>query len=104
MSPLKKNKANPKPRRPTKFWTIEEVDALREGVKEYDGNTLKLGSPLYYMFIAFVILLLLLLCRHGKSWKYIKDANPVVFAERTEVRECTFIIYSSEFYIYMPMY
>ncbi|KAG2272901.1 hypothetical protein Bca52824_067456 [Brassica carinata] len=56
VSPLKKNKANPKPRRPTKFWTIEEVDALREGVKE-----------------------------HGKSWKYIKDANPVVFAERTEV-------------------
>ncbi|KAF2563830.1 hypothetical protein F2Q70_00014788 [Brassica cretica] len=43
-------------RRRKKFWTPEEVEALREGVKEY-----------------------------GKSWKNIKNANPVVFAERTEV-------------------
>lgn len=43
-------------RRPKKFWTPEEVEALREGVKEY-----------------------------GKSWKAIKNANPAVFAERTEV-------------------
>ncbi|CAF1892206.1 unnamed protein product [Brassica napus] len=42
-------------RRRKKFWTPEEVEALREGVKEY-----------------------------GKSWKDIKNANPVVFAERTE--------------------
>ncbi|KAF8083794.1 hypothetical protein N665_0751s0010 [Sinapis alba] len=39
-----------------KFWTPEVVEALREGEKEY-----------------------------GKSWKDIKNANPAVFAERTEV-------------------
>ncbi|VVB16444.1 unnamed protein product [Arabis nemorensis] len=54
VSPLKKENSNV--RRPKKFWTPEEVEALREGVKEY-----------------------------GKSWKDIKNANPAVFAERTEV-------------------
>ncbi|XP_013716715.2 uncharacterized protein LOC106435082 isoform X1 [Brassica napus] len=54
VSPLKKT--NSPVRRPKKFWTPEEVEALRAGVKEY-----------------------------GKSWKDIKNANPAVFAERTEV-------------------
>ncbi|KAF8102525.1 hypothetical protein N665_0198s0225 [Sinapis alba] len=49
-------KTNSPVRRPKKFWTPEEVEALREGVKEY-----------------------------GKSWKDIKNSNPEVFAERTEV-------------------
>ncbi|CAF1767904.1 unnamed protein product [Brassica napus] len=53
VSPLKKT--NSPVRRPKKFWTPEEVEALRAGVKEY-----------------------------GKSWKDIKNANPAVFAERTE--------------------
>jgi len=48
--------AKPHVRRPKKFWKPEEVEALREGVKEY-----------------------------GKSWKDIKNGNPTVFAERTEV-------------------
>ncbi|CAN7003009.1 hypothetical protein IGI04_020999 [Brassica rapa subsp. trilocularis] len=56
VSPLKKKRANPAPRRIKKFWTPEEVAVLREGVKEY-----------------------------GKSWKEIKNANPEVLAERTEV-------------------
>ncbi|XP_006401098.2 uncharacterized protein LOC18018067 isoform X2 [Eutrema salsugineum] len=43
-------------RRRKKFWTPEEEKALREGVKEY-----------------------------GKSWKDIKNANPAVLGERTEV-------------------
>ncbi|KAL1217581.1 hypothetical protein V5N11_004744 [Cardamine amara subsp. amara] len=46
----------PHVRRLKKFWTPEEVEALTGGVKEY-----------------------------GKSWKDIKNANPAVFAERTEV-------------------
>ncbi|CAA7032341.1 unnamed protein product [Microthlaspi erraticum] len=54
VSPLKK--ATSPVRRPKKFWTPEEVEALREGVKDF-----------------------------GKSWKDIKNANPAVFAERTEV-------------------
>ncbi|KAF3565044.1 hypothetical protein DY000_02017781 [Brassica cretica] len=54
VSPLKKT--NSPVRRPKKFWTPEEVEALRAGVKVY-----------------------------GKSWKDIKNANPAVFAERTEV-------------------
>ncbi|KFK27363.1 hypothetical protein AALP_AA8G373200 [Arabis alpina] len=54
VSPLKKENSNA--RRPKKFWTPEEVEGLREGVKEY-----------------------------GRSWKDIKNANPTVFAERTEV-------------------
>ncbi|CAH8366086.1 unnamed protein product [Eruca vesicaria subsp. sativa] len=49
-------KVEPAVRRRKKFWTPEEEAALREGVKEY-----------------------------GKSWKEIKNANPAVFAERTEV-------------------
>jgi hypothetical protein len=57
VSPLKKGGlAKPHVRRPKKFWKPEEVEALREGVKEY-----------------------------GKSWKDIKNGNPTVFAERTEV-------------------
>nr|VDD47332.1 unnamed protein product [Brassica oleracea] len=56
VSPLKKKRANPAARRIKKFWTPEEEAVLREGVKEY-----------------------------GKSWKEIKNANPEVFAERTEV-------------------
>ncbi|KAF2548471.1 hypothetical protein F2Q70_00023989 [Brassica cretica] len=56
VSPLKKKRANPATRRIKKFWTPEEEAVLREGVKEY-----------------------------GKSWKEIKNANPEVFAERTEV-------------------
>ncbi|KAF8107675.1 hypothetical protein N665_0118s0042 [Sinapis alba] len=56
VSPLKKKKANPSTRRQKKFWTPEEEAALREGVKE-----------------------------NGKSWKYIKNANPTLFADRTEV-------------------
>lgn len=57
VSPLKKGRLEtPRPRRPMKFWTPEEVAALREGVKEY-----------------------------GKSWKDIKNSNPVVFADRSEV-------------------
>ncbi|CAE6247380.1 unnamed protein product [Arabidopsis arenosa] len=57
VSPLKKGGlAKPHVRRPKKFWTPEEVEALREGVKEY-----------------------------GKSWKDIKNGNPALFAERTEV-------------------
>lgn len=40
VSPLKKcGLAKPHVRRPKKFWTPEEVEALREGVKEY-ANTL----------------------------------------------------------------
>ncbi|CAH2069542.1 unnamed protein product, partial [Thlaspi arvense] len=54
VSPLKMVKSPA--RRPKKFWTPEEVEALREGVKEY-----------------------------GRSWKDIKNANPAVFRERTEV-------------------
>ncbi|CAN8253163.1 unnamed protein product [Cochlearia groenlandica] len=54
VSPMKKGSSNI--RRPKKFWSLEEVEALREGVKEY-----------------------------GKSWKNIKNANPAVFGERTEV-------------------
>nr|VDD17927.1 unnamed protein product [Brassica rapa] len=54
VSPLKK--INSTVRRPKKFWTPEEVEALRAGVKEY-----------------------------GKAWKDIKNANPAVLAERTEV-------------------
>ncbi|VVA96217.1 unnamed protein product [Arabis nemorensis] len=54
VSPLKK--VEPRLRRPVKFWTNEEVEVLREGVKQ-----------------------------HGKSWKFIKDSNPVVLADRTEV-------------------
>ncbi|KAG5409053.1 hypothetical protein IGI04_005372 [Brassica rapa subsp. trilocularis] len=54
ISPLKS--ADSFVRRRKKFWTPEEVEALREGVKEY-----------------------------GKSWKDIKNANPAVFAKRTEV-------------------
>ncbi|XP_048598925.1 uncharacterized protein LOC106388208 isoform X1 [Brassica napus] len=54
VSPLKK--INSPVRRPKKFWTPEEVEALRAGVKEY-----------------------------GKAWKDIKNANPAVLAERTEV-------------------
>ncbi|KFK37707.1 hypothetical protein AALP_AA3G018600 [Arabis alpina] len=46
----------PRPRRPTKFWTPEEEEALREGVKKY-----------------------------GKAWKHIKNLNPDVLADRTEV-------------------
>ncbi|CAN7067261.1 unnamed protein product [Brassica rapa subsp. trilocularis] len=53
VSPLKK--INSPVRRPKKFWTPEEVEALRAGVKEY-----------------------------GKAWKDIKNANPAVLAERTE--------------------
>ncbi|CAE5957590.1 unnamed protein product [Arabidopsis arenosa] len=57
VSPLKKGRLErPRPRRPMKFWTPEEVAALREGVKEY-----------------------------GKSWKDIKNSNPVVLADRSEV-------------------
>jgi len=57
VSPLKKGRLErPRPRRPMKFWTSEEVAALREGVKEY-----------------------------GKSWKDIKNSYPVVFADRSEV-------------------
>ncbi|KAJ0237046.1 SANT/Myb domain-containing protein [Hirschfeldia incana] len=57
VSPLKKKrKASPLPRKKKKFWTPEEVEALRQGIKE-----------------------------HGKSWKYIKNSNPVVFADRTGV-------------------
>ncbi|EOA36593.1 hypothetical protein CARUB_v10011791mg [Capsella rubella] len=57
VSPLKKVRLErPRPRRLMKFWTPEEVEALREGVKEY-----------------------------GKSWKDIKNSNPVVLADRTEV-------------------
>ncbi|CAH8280094.1 unnamed protein product [Arabidopsis lyrata] len=57
VSPLKMGGlAKPHVRRPKKFWTPEEVEALREGVKEY-----------------------------GKSWKDIKNGNPALFAERTEV-------------------
>ncbi|CAL9215148.1 unnamed protein product [Arabidopsis halleri] len=57
VSPLKKGRLDrPRPRRPMKFWTPEEVAALREGVKEY-----------------------------GKSWKDIKNSNPVVLADRSEV-------------------
>ncbi|XP_010453578.1 PREDICTED: uncharacterized protein LOC104735470 isoform X1 [Camelina sativa] len=57
VSPLKKGGlAKSHVRRPKKFWTHEEVEALREGVKEY-----------------------------GRSWKDIKNGNPAVFAERTEV-------------------
>ncbi|KAF3587439.1 hypothetical protein F2Q69_00032382 [Brassica cretica] len=64
VSPLKKKRANPAARRIKKFWTPEEEAVLREGVKEY-----------------------------GKSWKEIKNANPEVFAERTEVREhVTFVL------------
>ncbi|XP_010483423.1 PREDICTED: uncharacterized protein LOC104761934 isoform X2 [Camelina sativa] len=66
VSPLKKGGlAKSHVRRPKKFWTPEEVEALREGVKEY-GNTL-------------------CLVLYGKSWKDIKNGNPAVFAERTEV-------------------
>ncbi|XP_009120342.1 uncharacterized protein LOC103845260 isoform X1 [Brassica rapa] len=54
VSPLKK--INSPVRRPKKFWTPEEVEALRAGVKEY-----------------------------GKAWKDIKNANPAVLAQRTEV-------------------
>ncbi|KAF3501128.1 hypothetical protein F2Q69_00044073 [Brassica cretica] len=61
VSPLKKT--NSPVRRPKKFWTPEEVEALRAGVKEYAA----------------------LFAKYGKSWKDIKNANPAVFAERTEV-------------------
>ncbi|CAA7038574.1 unnamed protein product [Microthlaspi erraticum] len=54
VSPLKKNVK--RPRRPVKFWSREEEEALTEGVKE-----------------------------HGRAWKYIKNSNPLVFADRTEV-------------------
>ncbi|CAN8240505.1 unnamed protein product [Cochlearia groenlandica] len=54
VSPLNKRSCNI--RRVKKFWSLEQVEALREGVKEY-----------------------------GKSWKDIKNANPDVFRERTEV-------------------
>ncbi|XP_010497332.2 PREDICTED: uncharacterized protein LOC104774417, partial [Camelina sativa] len=57
VSPLKKVRLErPRPRRPMKFWTPEEVAALREGVKEF-----------------------------GKSWKDVKNSNPVVLADRSEV-------------------
>ncbi|KAL1218419.1 Telomere repeat-binding factor 2 [Cardamine amara subsp. amara] len=57
VSPLKKGRwEKPRPRRPMKFWTPEEVNALKEGVKEY-----------------------------GKSWKDIKNSNSVVLADRSEV-------------------
>ncbi|CAH8358720.1 unnamed protein product [Eruca vesicaria subsp. sativa] len=49
-------KTNSPVRRTNKYWTPEEVEALREGVKEY-----------------------------GKSWKAIKNANPTVLGDRTEV-------------------
>uniref|UniRef100_M4DV30 HTH myb-type domain-containing protein n=1 Tax=Brassica campestris TaxID=3711 RepID=M4DV30_BRACM len=60
ISPLKS--ADSFVRRRKKFWTPEEVEALREGVKEY-----------------------------GKSWKDIKNANPAVFAKRTEVSMSLFV-------------
>ncbi|ESQ49867.1 hypothetical protein EUTSA_v10022421mg [Eutrema salsugineum] len=57
VSSLKKDKpAKTGFKRPVRHWTPEEVQALRDGVKEY-----------------------------GKSWKDIKKSNPLVFAARTEV-------------------
>uniref|UniRef100_M4CEM8 HTH myb-type domain-containing protein n=1 Tax=Brassica campestris TaxID=3711 RepID=M4CEM8_BRACM len=63
VSPLKK--INSPVRRPKKFWTPEEVEALRAGVKEY-----------------------------GKAWKDIKNANPAVLAQRTEVSTSFVYIYT----------